>query len=375
MTEAQRLSVEIFSGHRTKVQLAEQRVPVSTASNQAYIGQMPTNAKSRQPHSFVARVANAWPTDRWTNVSVLVAASGGPDSTALLRAIARLHGDNTNAVGRLEVAHFNHRWREDASDADQTFVSELAEKLGLRFHLGVSAEPKLTEQAARDERYHFLQQTAEDRGARYIVLAHTAEDQAETVLHRIIRGTGLRGLQGIPPRRRLTEAVTLVRPMLWAYRKDVLGYLNELGQDYQTDSTNHDCKFTRNRIRNELLPHIAQHYNPAVVNSLLRLGTLAAEANDELSGHLRAMAAKCLVAQAKEQFELRRSELLALSDFAQREVIGLLWREQAWPEQSMGFEQWNRVVEAVRQGASLSLPGGVHMSCDDGTVRFVRAAN
>ena len=350
-------------------------MPVSTASNQAYIGQMPTNAKSRQPHSFVARVANAWPTDRWTNVSVLVAASGGPDSTALLRAIARLHGDNANAVGRLEVAHFNHRWREDASDADQTFVSDLAEKLGLRFHLGVSAEPKLTEQAARDERYHFLQQTAEDRGARYIVLAHTAADQAETVLHRIIRGTGLRGLQGIPPRRRLTEAVTLVRPMLWAYRKDVLGYLNELGQDYQTDSTNLDCKFTRNRIRNELLPHIAQHYNPAVVNSLLRLGTLAAEANDELSGHLRAMAAKCLFAQAKEQFELRRSELLALSDFAQREVIGLLWREQAWPEQSMGFEQWNRIVEAVRQAASLSLPGGVHMSCDDGTVRFVRAAN
>ncbi len=151
------------------------------------------------------KLAQAWPSDRWRDVGVLVAVSGGPDSVALLRALRRIAPAGR---GSLRVAHFNHRWRGAEADQDQRFVVTLCESLGLACEVGAAdparqgMAPDGLEAAARDARYRFLVETAQRTGARYVVTGHTADDQAETILHHIVRGTGLLGLSGMRPARR-----------------------------------------------------------------------------------------------------------------------------------------------------------------------------
>ena len=184
---------------------------------------------------FEQQLLNAWPLSIWSPVSILVTVSGGPDSVALLRALHSLkefgaltpaetiRGDQQapRVAGRFEVAHFNHRWRIPESDEDEVFVSSLCDELGIFCHVGRSDRSEQKEELARNERYEFWRNVAEQRGARYIVTAHSANDQAETILHRIIRGTSLKGLRGISRSRQLSEAVTVVRPMLWATRDEI----------------------------------------------------------------------------------------------------------------------------------------------------------
>src|SRR5262249_54909010 len=130
---------------------------------------------------------------------------------------------------------------------------------------------------ARRQRYDWLTKVAAESGIPWIATGHTADDQAETVLFRLLRGTGLDGLRGIAPIRALAGEVRVVRPLLSATRQDVLDYLAGLGQDYRTDESNADRRFTRNRIRHELLPLLARAYNPRVREVLCRLASQAAE--------------------------------------------------------------------------------------------------
>jgi tRNA(Ile)-lysidine synthase len=173
----------------------------------------------------------SWPPGGWNEVTVLLAVSGGADSMALLRAMDAVHA---GPPGRLGVAHFNHRLRGADADADEQFVVEQCQRSGRTCHLGrrESLSPDAggdgIEAAARAARYAFLQEVAHRIGARYVVTAHTADDQAETILHHILRGTGLAGLSGIPRTRPLGEAVTLIRPMLDISHDDVLDYLKAL---------------------------------------------------------------------------------------------------------------------------------------------------
>ena len=127
-----------------------------------------------------------------------------------------------------------------------------------------------------------MQSTAERLGARYVVTAHTADDQAETILHRILRGTGVAGLAGMRRARPLGPAATLIRPLLDVRRAEILAYLSELQQPFQDDASNSDLGFTRNRIRHELLPRLAADYNSDVVAALLRLGQTAHDAQQHI---------------------------------------------------------------------------------------------
>src|SRR5438876_8996831 len=136
------------------------------------------------------------------------------------------------------------------------------------------------EGAARKARYDFLAYAASECGARYVATAHTADDQVETMLFNILRGTGLLGLAGIPRLRQLTDAATIIRPLLDVTRTEVLSYLQSLGQPYRDDSTNRLEEYTRNRIRLQLLPLLERDYNPRVREALLRLATIAGETRD-----------------------------------------------------------------------------------------------
>lgn len=304
----------------------------------------------------------AWPTECWADVSVLVAVSGGADSVALLRALAALkHG----GTGRLLVAHFNHQLRGQESDADEQFVSCLAEELGLRFDCGrlepatIEACSDGIEEAARSQRYRFLTNTAETLGARYVACAHTADDQIETILHRIIRGTGVAGLAGIPRSRLLSPAVTLIRPLLEVRRAELIDYLASLGQSYHEDSSNLDRRFTRNRIRHDLLPHLAEHYNPAVGEALRRLGRLAGESQSVIDELVRAMMDDDTIPAAGDATLVRRDKTQGQPEYLLRELLMAVWQSRGWPLQSMGFEEWDSLVQMLRSwpGSEGTEPG------------------
>jgi tRNA(Ile)-lysidine synthase len=296
-------------------------------------------------HPLEQKLAARWAPELWQDVTVVAAISGGADSVALLRALAacKLPGP-----GRLIAAHFNHQLRGAESDADQHFVVALCQKLGLECKVGQGAvtlraqdDGDGLEAAARSARYEFLTSVAEEQGARYVVTAHNADDQAETILHHILRGTGLAGLEGMPATRLLNPAVSLLRPLLEIRRTELVTYLDSLKQPFQTDASNFDGQFTRSRIRHELLPRLAADFNPRVVEALLRLGSLAGEAQEVIDSQIRRLAERCVWQASGSRMEIDIRALGKQPHYMVRELLIFAWRTQAWPQQAMGFTEWN----------------------------------
>ena len=210
--------------------------------------------------------------------TVIVAVSGGADSVALLDILVSLVDLRLSLV----VAHLNHSLRGVESDGDESFVRQLAAGYGLPFETRrvdvnyLSAEKKLSlEEAGRVARYEYLRELAVCHKASAIALAHHADDQAETLLMRLIRGAGVTGLAAMAPK---TED-GVVRPLLRVTRSEIELYLGHRGQTFRTDSSNTDTRFLRNRIRHDLLPYLAT-YNPSIRERLL--STTEALAADEI---------------------------------------------------------------------------------------------
>jgi tRNA(Ile)-lysidine synthase len=202
--------------------------------------------------------------------TVLVAVSGGADSVALLHLLSRLALDWRL---RLHVLHVDHQLRaESAADAD--FVRALGRRLGVPVDVATVAVDRRgsLEAAARVARYAALETWAARVGAARIALGHTADDQAETVLMRLVQGAGVRGLSGIPPVRS-----AIIRPLLEVRRSALEAELRGAGLAWVEDASNLDSKFLRNRIRHELLPLLADSYNPEIASALARLALLARE--------------------------------------------------------------------------------------------------
>jgi tRNA(Ile)-lysidine synthase len=264
-----------------------------------------------------------------------VAVSGGIDSVALLRILIELHAE-LGIV--LSVVHFNHKLRGAESDADQEFVAALAREFGLEFHAASGDTAQLAaeehsgvEAAARELRYGFFREllgedddddneiesdtqglkpefVEDHHGTAKAVLfqsdkpalnkiatGHTLDDQAETVLMRLIRGTGMRGLGGIYPRVAIEDddgesCGEIVRPLLSIRRRELEQYLKDIGQPWREDSSNADSKFTRNRVRKLVLPLLEREFNPAVVETFAELAEIARDEEDywenEVSGWL-----------------------------------------------------------------------------------------
>lgn len=201
---------------------------------------------------------------------VLAAVSGGPDSVALLEILVDLGFS-------LEIAHFDHQTRGGSSREDAEFVAGLAAGHALEFHL--ESRPVATEAAssgksfehhARDVRYAFLLRVARERGCAVIATGHHADDQAETVLLRLLHGSGPQALAGIPPVR-VAQGVRIVRPLIECDRAELLAYLAGRGIAYREDTSNADLSVPRNRVRHELLPLIERNYNRRVRDAILRL--------------------------------------------------------------------------------------------------------
>jgi tRNA(Ile)-lysidine synthase len=328
-------------------------------------------------HPFETRLAESWPPSAWADVTVLVAVSGGTDSVALLRAMAAL---KTGGDGRLYAAHLNHRLRPEADD-DERFVVDLCGRLKVTCEVGradvmQSATGDGVEAAARAARYRFLEETAGRLGARFVATAHTADDQAETVLQRILRGTGIRGLSGMGRARPLGHAV-LIRPMLEIRRAELAAYLEALGQPFCHDRSNADPRFTRNRIRNQLLPRLQKYFNPEVVESLLRLGALAGEAQAVIDADVDACFDRCVAIDASGEVRIEIESLAVRPRYLIRELLMAVWRRMGWPMQSMGMVKWDELCGLATLTASTAkqvFPGGVVVEVAGGEMRLTRFA-
>ncbi len=307
---------------------------------------------------------------------VVVAVSGGPDSVALLRS---LHALRLGHQLELIVAHFNHRLREPACHEDERFVVALAEELALpcavgtadRDHSERSDRSETIEEWARKCRYDFLVRTAAQHAAPYIATGHTSDDQAETVLHRIVRGTGLAGLTGIPVRRKL-NGVSVIRPMLQLSRDQVLDWLRAGGYGYRLDAMNEDPRFTRNRIRHEVMP-LLRELNPRVREALCRLSSVAAEVVAILEPLVVELEQRCLLNETPERVILSVPALERAPGLLVREVFRRIWSRHGWPEKQMSFEHWHHLAGLVHgaEGA-WDLPGGVRARRLRGTVILER---
>jgi tRNA(Ile)-lysidine synthase len=212
---------------------------------------------------------------------VLVGVSGGADSIALLHV---LHWFSRIQNYSLVVVHINHMARGEDSDADADFVESVAEKLKLPFYLkkidvGMERLQLKTsfQDAARIIRYQFFEETLKTVGGNKVALGHSADDQVETILMNIVRGTGLKGLTGIPQVRGY-----IIRPFLEIHRKELEIYLEEKDISFRNDSSNSDKKYLRNRIRHELIPHL-ETYNPGVKKCLQEMSGIAKEEDSLLS--------------------------------------------------------------------------------------------
>ncbi|MBX9581350.1 MAG: tRNA lysidine(34) synthetase TilS [Gemmataceae bacterium] len=291
----------------------------------------------------------------------VVAVSGGADSVALLRAFHQPGGRP------LTVAHFDHGLRGAESDADAAFVAELAARLGLPFRFGrgdLRADEPGLEAAARRQRYDWLAGVVAEAGASWVATGHTADDQAETVLHRLLRGTGLHGLRGMEAcRRRVVAGVSflLLRPLLAVTRADVLDYLASLKQPYREDASNADPRFTRNRIRHELLP-LLRTFNPDVAAALNRLAEQAAEAHDAMAGLARDFLVRAELPRAGDLVILDAVAIVSVPVPVLRTLLRLVWEREGWPTGDMtaGHWDWAAAVASSRAGGR-DFPGGVSM--------------
>ena len=285
---------------------------------------------------------------------VLAAVSGGADSVCLMHVLHSLGFS-------IEVAHFDHQTRKSESTADAAFVCETAVRLFLPFHLESRDVPKEAraakrsfEEYARERRYDFLVRTAKAQGCAVIATGHHADDQAETILMRILRGTSPRGLAGIPPVR-VEDGVRIIRPLIECTREEIAAYLREHEVPYRTDRSNVDPGHFRNRVRHELLPLLSREYNANVRDALLRL----AEAQRDDADYLAAAAASAFEACTTQEGALDRHVFAHLHIAVQRRVLLMLaWRHGV----DGGFDLVDAGARFVAKGPAgncFDLGGGV----------------
>lgn len=215
---------------------------------------------------------------------VIVGVSGGVDSVVLLHVLALLRDEYGIS---LIVAHLDHGIRGEESRREADFVRGLAQGMSLPFETMLVDVPAMArkrrislQEAAREARYRFYEEVRKKHGAQKVVLGQTADDQAETILMRMIRGAGLRGLKGIPP----VRSGVFIRPLIEIARQDVERFADAEGLSWVTDSSNIKDIYLRNKVRRELIPHLEKEYNPSIKRGLIRIASILSREEDYLDG-------------------------------------------------------------------------------------------
>jgi tRNA(Ile)-lysidine synthase len=309
--------------------------------------------------------------------SILVAVSGGPDSVALLHILLALPTLQNCGIG---VAHFNHLLRNDASDADAAFVKQLCESLDLPCFLGAfdcrnqPFGPGVSlEDAARKARYRFLLETAQTHHYTKIALGHQADDNAEQVLLALFRGSGLKGVCGIPPVRN----GIIVRPLIRTRKEVLLDFLRANALDWRIDASNSDTVFLRNALRHEIMPQLQAHFSNAVPDILNRFARIASDEDEWVETLITPMAQEIIEPCGPDVIRMRCGPLRSLHRAAQRRIV----------VRALALLKNNRLhlsffhVEAIlglldRSGnRRLHLPDGVMVQKAEEEIRLHRVSN
>ena len=289
---------------------------------------------------------------------VLIGVSGGTDSVALLHLMVALQP--AWDVG-LAVAHLNHGLRQQASDREAEFVKQLSTRLDLPFHnekIELDPHRGSLEERARRKRYRFFERIMQQYGYTKLALGHNADDNAESVLLHMIRGSGIRGLAGIPPRR----DGFIVRPLIEASRADIAAYLQSIDVSHMEDASNSDMRFLRNRIRHRLIPLLETQYNPNIRGALNRLAGLCRQEQAWLNGLLHPQLDRAKTCAAPECLELDADMLMGSPLAAQRRLIRMALREWTGHLRRMELQHIEAVIDLLqyhRPGSRLSLPRGI----------------
>jgi tRNA(Ile)-lysidine synthase len=326
----------------------------------------PTNSNTlllKESPRFLGQLADAIESLGLRGASLLVGVSGGADSVSLLRGLRELADP---AELRIVVAHLNHGMRPAAAGADADWTQELCGRLGTPIVIESVDVPAYAnhqrlglEEAARTLRYQFFGRAARREDCTHVAVAHTADDQVETVLHHLFRGTGLAGLRGMLPRRPLSDELTLVRPLLAIRRVEIEAWLAEIGQDFRIDVTNADQSRTRSCIRHTVLPALERELGPQVRDSLLRLADQASDLQSVIEELAANALHECLEDETREMVRLNANALAGRPRHLIREVFVKLWKRRNWPRQAMDLDAWDRLAALVDEEGRATLPGRI----------------
>ena len=302
--------------------------------------------------------------------TVVVAVSGGADSTALLLAIDELKTHNKLSTD-LCVAHLDHKLRK-SSAKDAKWVSDLAKRLGYQVVIGRSkvaetarADSDNLEQAAREARYAFLERTAKKVSAKFVLTAHTMDDQAETVLLRLMRGSGGSGLGGMEALRPVAKnsSIQLARPLLWARRIETEEYCRLRKVDFLADEMNDDQRFARVKVRKQLLP-LMQSFNNRIVEAISRTASQLREDGAVLFDNSDALLRRASVSYDKDETKtpVLDVKLLANSPVALRRRALRQWLSEARGStrrlEMVHLLAVEKLLDGSAGGKVVELPGG-----------------
>lgn len=289
--------------------------------------------------------------------------SGGGDSVALLYAMKEIY------EGELVAVHVNHGIRKETADTDEAFSRALCERLGVRFELYREDVPSIArergvgyEEAGRDVRRRAFVDAAEKYGAKTLMLAHNADDAAETVIFNLIRGTGLRGMRGILPVSEL-EGLRIVRPLIDLSKEEILGFLDSNGLEYRTDETNLSVEYSRNRIRLNVLPELTL-INPSCrenVNSFARRASEAYSLISELSQNY-----------TEKHPRIERASFLSLHPAVMSDVLAVQYSVFGKELEARHLSLCSAFIKSAKTADRLNMPCGVDLICDGDEFYFAR---
>ncbi len=256
---------------------------------------------------------------------MLCAVSGGVDSTVLLDVMSQLAQKHNFS---LAVAHYNHNLRGEESDEDEVLVKKMAEDYNIKFYGGSGKIKQFAERnslsiehAARVLRYKFFERTSRTVNADFLATAHTSDDSVETFLLNMIRGSGLTGLSGIPSKRTLVKNVQLIRPLIELSKDDLIQYARKRKLKWREDKSNALLNYTRNKIRNELLPYLRENYNPSISDIINRTAGLIHGADGILSVQVKNNLDTIMLEKGSDKFAVNLPLLRTFDEFFQSEMI------------------------------------------------------
>lgn len=307
---------------------------------------------------------------------VLVACSGGPDSVFLLHALVKLK--RKLALGNIAVCNLDHGLRGKESEEDSLFVRKLSESLGLDFHykkvdLKNDKPKKLSvEESGRLERYSFFRDIADKTRSNVIATGHTLDDQAETVIMRLIKGASLKGMVGVSPLRRDGD-LKIVRPMIEIEKEEIMKYLDWHSLTYRTDRSNLEDVYFRNIVRHRIIPYL-EEYNPRLKRVLFNLAEHLREDFEFISEAKAGIYNRARSPKAEVR-EISLVDIIIQPKALRKEILRDLLEAAGGEIKKLSFRHWKEMDSLIthkERGKSVDLPGGIRITRNEKSLVFSR---